>query len=249
MSGPPRGPYILAPDAAPNAFPDPNLAMREPDGLLAVGGDLRPERLVAAYRRGIFPWFSDGEPILWWSPDPRCVFVPGHMRVSRRLARTVRSGRFEIRVDSAFDQVIAGCAGPRSYTEETWITSDMVRAYRRLFDLGIAHCVEAWQDGALAGGLYGLSIGRVFFGESMFSAQRDASKVILAHLDAALEKRQFGLIDCQVASSHLLSLGAVLLPRASFLSTLGPLCDQPEPESMWADGRLLPVPDRYRALQ
>lgn len=249
MSGPPRGPFILSPDSSPDAFPDATMAMREPDGLLAVGGDLSPARLIAAYGRGIFPWFSDGEPILWWSPDPRCVFVPGEVRVSRRLARTLRSGRFEIRVDTAFDQVIAGCAAPRSYTAQTWITSDMVRAYRRLFDLGVAHSIEAWRDGELAGGLYGLSIGRAFFGESMFSAQRDASKVLLAHLGGHLEKQGFGLIDCQVASAHLLSLGAALLPRASFLRALGPLCEAKAPEGTWEPGRILPVPERYRALQ
>ncbi len=244
MSGPPRGPFILAPDSPPDAFPDPALAMVEPDGLLAVGGDLGIERLTAAYRRGIFPWFSDGEPILWWSPDPRCVFVPGQMRISRRLARTVRSGRYEVRLNTHFSGVVAGCAGPRGYTNDTWITSDMAAAYGRLHSLGIAHSVEAWRDGALAGGLYGVSIGRAFFGESMFSAQRDASKVILVHLGHWLEKCGFGLIDCQVASSHLLSLGATLVPRATFLRSLAVLCDGEPPPGAWQAGLKLAIPHR-----
>ena len=249
MSGPPRGPFILAPDSPPEAFPDPAMAMHEPDGLLAVGGDLSPARLVAAYRRGIFPWFNDGEPILWWSPDPRCIFVPGRLHVSRRLARTVRQQRFEIRLDTDFEAVVAGCAGPRSYTRETWITSDMASAYGRLFELGVAHSVEVWAGATLVGGLYGLAIGQAFFGESMFSSERDASKVLLVHLDAWLENHGFGLIDCQVASSHLLLMGATLVSRASFLRSLPALCEAVTPEGVWAAGHTLPCPRAYRALQ
>ncbi|MEM6640311.1 MAG: leucyl/phenylalanyl-tRNA--protein transferase [Pseudomonadota bacterium] len=237
MIGPPRGPIILAPDDPPDAFPEPGHAMREPDGLLAVGGDLSSERLLAAYRRGIFPWFSDGEPILWWSPDPRCVFRPGQVRVARRLRRTLRSSPVRVRINTAFDDVITGCAGPRSYTEETWITSEMKRAYCRLHTSGVAHSIEAWDGERLVGGLYGLAIGGVFFGESMFSATRDASKIILVHLSRWLEKQKFGLIDCQVASAHLISMGAILMPRSDFVEELGPLCARSHDRTLWESGR------------
>ncbi|MFK7886438.1 MAG: leucyl/phenylalanyl-tRNA--protein transferase [Gammaproteobacteria bacterium] len=249
MNGPPRGPFIIAPGAPPDTFPDASMAMDEPDGLLAIGGDLSEARLLAAYQRGIFPWYSDNEPILWWTPDPRCVLYPADVRVSRRLARTIRSGRYEIRLNTAFDQVVHACAGPRSYTQETWITSAMAQAYGALHAHGHAHSIEAWRDGELAGGLYGVGVGRAFFGESMFSAQRDASKVILAHLGAWLENHEFGLIDCQVASSHLMSMGATLIPRSDFNQRLRQLTTQTSPVGAWTKGQKLPCPAHLRALQ
>jgi leucyl/phenylalanyl-tRNA--protein transferase len=249
MNGPPRGPYIIVPGAPPDQFPATEMAMHEPDGLLAIGGDLSEARLLAAYQRGIFPWYSDGEPILWWTPDPRCVLIPGEVHVSRRLARTLRSERYEIRLNTAFEQVLLGCAGPRSYTNETWITGPMAKAYGALHQRGHAHSIEAWRDGELAGGLYGVAIGRAFFGESMFSAQRDASKVVLAYLSAWLENHEFGLIDCQVASSHLMSMGATLIPRSEFNQRLRQLTMQSSPEGVWTRGQRLPCPARHRALQ
>lgn len=249
MNHPPRCPFIIPPQSAADCFPDAAHAMREPNGLIAIGGDLSPERLLAAYRRGIFPWFSHGEPILWWTPDPRCVLPPPSIRISRRLARTLRSGRFEVRLNTRFDDVVRGCAGPRGYTDETWITGEMARAYGRLHELGHAHSIEAWQDGELAGGLYGVAIGRMFYGESMYSARRDASKVVLAHLGAWLEFLDFGLIDCQVASSHLMSMGATLIPRTQFLAQVHLLCAQTPAPGAWSKGRILACPDRVRALQ
>lgn len=249
MNRAPGCPFIIPPGAAPDCFPDAASAMREPNGLVAIGGDLSVERLLAAYRRGIFPWFSHGEPILWWTPDPRCVLEPQSVHISRRLARTVRSGRFEISLNTRFDEVVLGCAGPRGYTDQTWITGDMAKAYARLHESGHAHSIEAWQDGKLAGGLYGVGIGRMFFGESMFSARRDASKVILVHLTGWLESLDYGLIDCQVASSHLMSMGATLMPRAQFLDQVRLLCAKTPVPGAWARGQMLPRPDRVRALQ
>lgn len=242
-------PFIIQPHDPPDHFPDPALAMREPNGLLAAGGDLSPERVLAAYRRGIFPWYNEGEPVLWWSPDPRCVFVPGTMHVPRRLARLLRQGRFEITLNTAFERVIDGCAAPRGYTHATWITGAMRRAYTALHAQGHAHSVEAWQDGELAGGLYGLGLGRAFFGESMFSRQRDASKAILAHLDAWLENHKFGLIDCQVESPHLLRLGAQRWPRQKFLRQIARLCRIPAPPTLWKSGRKLLYARGNDALQ
>lgn len=207
--------------------------MREPNGLLAAGGDLSTERILAAYRRGIFPWYNHGEPVLWWSPDPRCVIVPGQVHVARRLRRIVRQRRFEVTLNQDFTGVIRHCAKPRSYTDGTWITAPMREAYEALHAQGHAHSIEAWHNGKLAGGLYGIAIGRVFFGESMFSAQREASKVILVHLSATLEKHKFGLIDCQVASAHLMTMGAILIPRTRFLRQITDLGAQTPPDTLW----------------
>lgn len=216
----------LAPDDPPECFPAPGLALREPNGLLAAGGDLGPERLLAAYRQGIFPWFGPGQPILWWCPDPRAVIVPGEFRISRRFRRTLRSERFEASVNQCFDEVITLCATTRRETG-TWLTPAMIAAYRELHSRGIAHSVESWQDGRLAGGIYGVALGGVFFGESMVSVQRDGSKVALAKLVALAHASRIALIDCQVPNPHLASLGAREIPRSEFLSLLARLTKQP----------------------
>lgn len=211
---------ILRPDSPPDAFPPAASALDEPDGLLCAGGDLSTARLIAAYRRGIFPWYSEGQPILWWSPDPRTVLIPAEFKVSRSLAKSLRNRGFETTVDRAFDAVMAGCADRRLRPEGTWISPDMQAAYRRLHELGHAHSIETWLEGRLVGGLYGVSLGRVVFGESMFSLERDASKVALKRLvDVALARR-VELIDCQVASLHLESLGARAIPRSEFVGRL-----------------------------
>ncbi|HZF30636.1 MAG TPA: leucyl/phenylalanyl-tRNA--protein transferase [Gammaproteobacteria bacterium] len=218
---------------AVDRFPSPNAALTEPNGLLAAGGDLEPGRLLGAYIRGIFPWYEEGQPILWWSPDPRAVLWPAELRVSRSLRRSLIKGGFELRVDSAFDEVIAGCAGPRRYTDATWITSDMARAYGRLHRMGWAHSFETWRAGELVGGLYGVAIGRVFFGESMFARVTDASKVALVGTVRFLEQRGFALIDCQVASEHMASLGARAIPRREFLGLLERYCEPAGPPEVW----------------
>lgn len=200
-------------------FPPPELA--EPDGLLAIGGDLSPERLMAAYRQGIFPWFEPEGPILWWSPDPRLVLFADEVRITRRLARTIRQARFETRHDTAFAQVIRACAEtPRRHESGTWITPEMQRAYIRLHELGHAHCMESWSGGKLVGGVYGIRVGRVFCGESMFHHETDASKVALAAMIEQLRHEGVDLIDCQVASQHLISFGAREISRAAFLRHL-----------------------------
>ncbi len=199
-------------------FPEMDRAMREPNGLLAAGADLSPERLLAAYRRGIFPWFGPGEPILWWSPDPRMVLVPDEFKISRSLAKRLRRGDYEVRFDTAFETVMRACAEPRPGQQGTWIVEEMIQAYGRLHELGYAHSVESWQDGRLVGGLYGMALGRMFFGESMFSRATDASKVALAHLVERLQGLDFGLIDCQMETKHLASMGARPIARQEFVS-------------------------------
>lgn len=206
-------------NADPRAFPDP--AWAGPEGLLAVGGDLAPERLLHAYRRGIFPWYSAGEPILWWSPDPRCVLIPGEQHVSRRLRRTLRQQRFRVTCNRTFDRVVSQCAEVRREKGEgTWLVPDMQAAYQRLHRLGYAHSIEAWQGDLLAGGLYGVAMGPFFFGESMFHQITDASKVVLVTLTDYLQQQGFILFDCQVPNPHLLSMGARNLPRPEFLAQL-----------------------------
>lgn len=218
-------PHLIRPGDPPDAFPPVERALSEPNGLLALGGDLSPARLLAAYRRGVFPWYSEGQPVLWWSPDPRAVFYPEAIHVSRSLGKRLRQGRFEVRVDTAFDAVVRACAAPRARQEGTWISGEMADAYGTLHRLGAAHSVEAWRGGELVGGLYGVALGEVFFGESMFSRERDASKVTLV----ALSRLGFRLIDAQVPSEHLARLGAVEIPRARFLSHLAAWCDRPLP--------------------
>jgi leucyl/phenylalanyl-tRNA--protein transferase len=200
----------------PPGFPPVAQALREPNGLLAAGGELSPEWLLAAYRHGIFPWYSAGEPLLWWSPDPRMVLRPAEVRITRSLRRTLRQRRFELRCDTAFEQVIAACAEPREPGGGTWITPEMQAAYQRMHELGYAHSVESWQEGRLVGGLYGMAVGRVFFGESMFSWVSDSSKVALAHLARHLERLGYAVIDCQMVTSHLASLGGHPMPREDF---------------------------------
>ena len=201
-------------------FPPTASALKDPNGLLAVGGDLTPEWLLAAYSKGIFPWFSDDQPILWWSPSPRCVVRPQSLSFARSLRKVIRQRRYEITFDQAFEEVMQGCASPRADDSGTWITDEMHWAYLDMFEQGHAHSVEAWQDGALVGGLYGVSIGKVFFGESMFHRATDASKVAFAHLVRQLRRWGCELIDCQVSNPHLVSLGAEEVPRRTFEALL-----------------------------
>jgi len=217
-------------------FPPVERALSDPDGLLAAGGTLEPSRLVDAYARGIFPWSSEGDPLLWWSPDPRMVLFCDEFKVSRSLRRRIREGRFEIRVDTAFDEVMLACAGPREGQAGTWITGAMRRAYGRLHRLGYAHSVEAWREGRLAGGLYGVALGRVFFGESMFARETDASKVALAHLVAMLRERGVPIIDCQQDTAHLASLGARPISRREFAAILAELIHSTAPPPGWRPG-------------
>ena len=210
----------LAPSDGPDALPEPSRALDEPNGLLAIGGTLQPDWLLASYSNGIFPWYEEGDPILWWSPDPRAVLWPEDLKISRSLRRTLTKACFEVTADAAFDSVIDACAEPRRYDAATWITSDMAAAYKGFHALGWAHSFEAWQDGELAGGLYGIRIGRMFFGESMFSRATDASKVALAGAVPYLQARGVALIDCQTPSEHLTSLGATNIARTEFLTHL-----------------------------
>lgn len=214
-------------------FPAVAQALRQPNGLLAAGGDLMPERLLNAYRHGIFPWFSAGDPILWWSPDPRMVLMPDEFKISRSLHKTLRRGEYEIRTDSAFEQVMRACASPREGQNGTWIQEEVVEAYVRLHQLGLAHSVETWMDNELVGGLYGVSLGRMYYGESMFSRKTDASKIALAHLAAQLKRWDFGMIDCQMNTKHLSSLGAREIPRNLFLTRLQELIHFPDTGTPW----------------
>ncbi|MBA3902857.1 MAG: leucyl/phenylalanyl-tRNA--protein transferase [Rhodocyclaceae bacterium] len=214
-------------------FPPVEKALRRPNGLLCAGGDLSPERLVEAYRHGIFPWFSAGEPILWWSPDPRMVLFPEEMKISRSLGRTLRRGQYEVRLDTAFEQVIRACSEPRAGRDGTWITPEMQQAYCRLHELGYAHSVETWMEGRLAGGLYGMAIGRAFYGESMFSRAADASKIALAHLTRLLERKGFAVIDCQMTTAHLASLGAREIRRREFACGLAAWTGEGEGPGKW----------------
>lgn len=226
------------------AFPPVDQALIEPNGLLAMGGDLSPERLLTAYRQGIFPWFSPDDPILWWSPDPRMVLFPQEIKIRTSLARTLRNGRYEVRLDTAFDQVLENCANtPRHGQRGTWITPDMQSAYQQLHRQGHAHSVETWVDGELVGGLYGIAIGRAFYGESMFSRQRDASKIALVHLCLYLKRREFGIIDCQMETPHLAFMGARPIPRRQFVDLIAKLTGEGCPSGLWpADG----ISDAYR---
>lgn len=214
-------------------FPPLQSALKDPNGLLAAGGDLSVERLVDAYRQGIFPWFSEGQPILWWSPDPRMVLVPAEIRITRSLGKVLRNREYEVRADTAFARVIDACAQPRDGHGGTWITREMRDAYLQLHRRGLAHSVETWIDGELAGGLYGVALGRMFYGESMFTRVRDASKIALAHLARQLERWHFGLIDCQMHTSHLQSMGGRELARADFMRALKELVNYPQLSGHW----------------
>lgn len=223
----------LRPEDPPDAFPPVTEALDDPNGLLCAGGDLSPARLLEGYRRGIFPWYAEGQPILWWSPDPRAVLLPQEFHVSRRLARTLRNQGYTSSVDAAFDEVVRNCGDRSLRPEGTWITPAMREAYHRLHRLGYAHSVETWLEARLAGGIYGVALGRVFFGESMFSLERDASKVAMARLVEELLGRGYELIDCQVASAHLASLGARTMPRTAFVARLQQATLGPSPDPDW----------------
>jgi len=237
---------VISPEDPPDSFPDTDTAMFEPDGLLAVGGDLSTERLLAAYRRGIFPWYSEGEPILWWAPNKRAVLNTDELNLSRSLKKRIRSGYFQVSANQCFDQVIRQCAEIRLDTG-TWITSEMFDAYKTLHQKGYAHSVECWKDGELVGGLYGVKLGRVFFGESMFSTRSDASKVALATLVQLCDASNIPLIDCQQPSAHLSRLGMRLISRDTFSGLLADLIakdtETSNDEAVWnftpVDSRLI----------
>ena len=215
-------------------FPPVESALREPDGLLAAGGDLSPERLLDAYRHGIFPWYSEGQPILWWSPDPRTVFATDRIHVSTRLRRWLRQCDWTIHADDAFADAIRACAAPRARQPTTWITVEMFDAYCRLHELGYAHSVEVRNAvGSLVGGIYGIAIGQMFFGESMFSAETNGSKVALIGLCRVLRGWDFPLLDAQVESAHLATLGAFAMPRADFVAQVAEACAKPFPTGSW----------------
>lgn len=215
------------------AFPSVAQALREPNGLLAAGGELSPQRLLDAYEHGIFPWFNPGEPILWWSPDPRMVLFPSELKVSRSLRKVLKKQNYEVRVDTAFCAVMRACAAPRDAAGGTWISEEMVAAYGGLHEKGLAHSVETWRDGELIGGLYGVALGRMFYGESMFSRVTDASKIAFVHLVRQLERWGFGMIDCQMKTAHLASLGAREIPRSEFVQRLGLLIELPHEPGRW----------------
>ena len=216
-------------------FPPLELALREPNGLLCAGGDLTPQRIVSAYLSGVFPWYLSGEPILWWSPDPRMVLFPSEFRVSRSLRKVLRRADYQIRLDSHFESVIRSCAEmPRKGLPGTWITPEIQFAYGRLYELGYVHCVETWKDDELVGGLYGMAIGKMFYGESMFSRTTDASKIAMAHLVRFLVDNGFGMIDCQMNTSHLASLGAREISRDEFVDRLRDLVVIPPLCGRWS---------------
>lgn len=210
----------LSPQDAPDCFPPPEQALADPAGLLAAGGDLSPARLLAAYQRGIFPWYSPGQPVLWWSPDPRAVLFPEEFRCARSLAKTLRNGGLSVAINRDFSAVIDSCAAPRPHSQGTWITREMREAYLMLHRMEYAHSIETYRGEVLVGGLYGVRLGSVFFGESMFSRERDASKVALAHLVCLCRDKGIAVIDCQLASRHLQSLGSRAIARGQFLSLL-----------------------------
>ncbi len=224
---------LLDPDQPDQAFPPTQKALKDPNGLLAVGGCLSTTRLLNAYRHGIFPWYSDDEPILWWSPDPRLVLFPEQLNVSQSLRKTLKKQKYTVTIDQAFTQVIRACAQPRQAESGTWITDDIENAYSDLHELGVAHSAEAWLDGVLVGGLYGVAIGQVFFGESMFHTATDASKVAFATLVAKLKSWDYKLIDCQVHSAHLASLGAVEIDRTEFNHLIKQYGEQPVNPLAW----------------
>jgi leucyl/phenylalanyl-tRNA---protein transferase len=228
-----RRPYWIPKNSSPYAFPPIERALIHPDGLLAIGGDLSFERLIVAYHKGIFPWYSDDQPILWWSPSQRMVLFPEHLQVSHSLHKTLRKHKFTLTLDQNFRQVLQACASPRRHQDGTWITDEIFDAYCLLHERKFAHSVEAWYDGQLVGGLYGVALGKVFFGESMFSQMTDASKVAFVHLVRQLIAWGYELIDCQVYTDHLARFGAVEIPRANFKTLLEHLCDAPGYQGEW----------------
>jgi leucyl/phenylalanyl-tRNA---protein transferase len=210
-------------------FPPVDHALDHPDGLLAAGGTLTMKRLVDAYKLGIFPWFNEGDPVLWWSPDPRTVLVPSRIHISHSLKKRLRKNQFLVTIDAAFSRVLDGCAAPRADDSGTWLTGQMRRAYTSLHVAGLAHSIEVWMDGELAGGIYGVALGRMFFGESMFSFRTDASKIAMARMAAQLDRWGFPIIDCQLETDHLMSLGAQHMPRREFVAEVARLVNEPEP--------------------
>jgi leucyl/phenylalanyl-tRNA--protein transferase len=218
---------------AGDPFPAVERALDEPNGLLAAGTDLSLPRLIQAYESGIFPWYSEGQPVLWWSPDPRMVLFPPELKISRSLRKRLARDDYEVRADTAFEEVIRACAAPRPGHEGTWITEDMVDAYTLLHHAGHAHSVETWIGGELAGGLYGVALGRMYYGESMFSLKPDASKIALAHLVRQLERWSCGMIDCQMKTAHLARFGAREIPRAEFVRKLAELVNYPRHARKW----------------
>jgi len=219
--------------ASTDTFPPVQRALRDPAGLLAAGADLSADRLIMAYSQGIFPWYSPGEPILWWSPDPRMVLFPQELIVQRSLAKVLRKRQYEIRVDTVFAEVIAGCSKPRAGQGGTWISAEMIAAYMRLHQMGVAHSIETWIDGRLAGGLYGIALGRAFYGESMFTLVPDASKIAFVHLVRQLQCWGFGVIDCQMNTAHLARFGAREIPRTEFIAQLNNLINLPAVLTPW----------------
>ncbi len=240
---PPRLHLPKLADDPRTSFPSTTTALAEPAGLLAWGGGLETERLLAAYRQGIFPWYSTGDPILWWSPSPRCVLFPKRVHVSRRTRRRFNKGEFRVAADTAFDAVIRACAEPRKDQPDTWITLEMQQAYSALHAAGYAHCVEVWRDSGLVGGIYGIALGRMFFGESMFSRESDTSKIALIALCQHLHAWDFGLLDCQVPNPHLMSMGAKRIDRQEFEARLHQLVVQPGLPGPWTS--LLKVKQRW----
>jgi len=214
-------------------FPPVELALTHPNGLLAAGGDLSPERLLDAYRHGIFPWFNEDDPILWWSPNPRMVLFPAELKISHSLHKVLRNSTYEVRFDTSFEQVMRACAAPRKGQAGTWILEEIIAAYCELHRRGYAHSVETWIDGELAGGLYGMALGKMFYGESMFSRRTNASKIAIAHLCKQLELWKFGMIDCQMNTPHLASLGAREISRNEFIQRLQELIHYTGVPSPW----------------
>lgn len=233
------GPFWIDADDPELRFPDVTLALRDPDGLLALGGDLSSERLLLAYRSGIFPWFGPQQPVLWWSPDPRLVLFPESLRISRSLSKALRRNDLAVTMDTAFSQVVEQCAARRPGQSGTWITPEMRTAYQQLHAQGYAHSVECWQKDTLVGGLYGVAVGRIFFGESMFTRVNDASKVAFVTLVQRLQEWGFPMIDCQVYTRHLESLGATSISRSEFLRVLDEYCERdPVPGRWQIDGQV-----------
>lgn len=230
---------------APNEFPPTDHALQHPNGLLAVGGDLSPDRLIHAYSRGIFPWYSEDEPILWWSPDPRTVFIPGQVHVARRLARRMRSEDYAVTLDRAFADVVTACSAPREKQIGTWLLPEMQSAYKALHARGFAHSIEVWQQGQLVGGLYGVALGHVFFGESMFSRASDMSKIALVTLSQLLRDWGYLMLDGQVASPHLERMGAVQLDRGDFEALLRRAIPTTPIPGPWPETVSLPQPEAH----
>lgn len=231
--------YWVKDNVLSTGFPPVSKALRDPDGLLAVGGDLSGKRLLSAYKKGIFPWFNDGQPVMWWSPDPRYILLPNEIKISRSLVKHLRQNKFKITYDTVFTEVLDACSEQRKGINDTWISNDIKEAYLNLFKMGYAHSVECWRNEKLVGGLYGLAMGKFFFGESMFSRESNASKIALVHLVKQLDEMNFRLIDCQVHSAHLQTLGAKPMQRELFIQILDNYCDDKKTDFHLTDSTML----------